>query len=127
MQTLALQSCLTAPDSAKPFCFYTAWSSEGAVTSLEQALEMEVWAKGAKNCHFLGTSWSSRPPSLSPNTYQVGPNPSLTTTSKDWPSWPWKEMKCGLASREHAQSSGSHSQQPAVTLLVCSGHEIPCL
>lgn len=85
-------------------------------------MEMEVWAKGAKNCHFLGTLWSSRPPSPSPHAYQVGPSPSLTAISKDWPSWPREEMKCGPASREFAQSSGSHSQQPAVTLLVCSGH-----
>lgn len=99
MQTLALQSRLIAPDSAKSFCFYTARSSEGAVTSLEQALEMAVWAKGAKNCHFLRTSWSSRPPSPSLHNYQgVCPSPSPTATFKDCPNWPWEEIKCGPAS-----------------------------
>lgn len=49
------------PGSAGPFCLYIAWSSAGVMTSLEQALERLVWAEGAKNCHFLRTSWSSKP------------------------------------------------------------------
>lgn len=48
MQTLSLRSCLIAPDSAKPFCFYTAWSSEGAVTSLKQALGDGSVGKGSQ-------------------------------------------------------------------------------
>lgn len=60
---------------------------------------MAVWAKGAKNCHFLRTSWSSRPPSPSLHAYQgVCPSPSPTATFKDCPNWPWEEIKCGPAS-----------------------------
>lgn len=77
MQIPALQSWLTAWSSAEPSCLYTAWSSAGAVTSLEQAVEMVMWAEGVKNSPFLRTERSNRLPiSAPPPTYQVGSFPT---------------------------------------------------
>lgn len=113
MQIPALQSWLTAWSSAEPSCLYTAWSSAGAVTSLEQAVEMVMWAEGVKNSPFLRTERSNRLPISAPPqpTRSV---PFQPATSQDLLNLPWEEI-VWTQHVEFGQSSGSHYQQPAGT------------